>query len=152
MPLRQTGAICLLPRCSTRRSAASMNAPPSGRSRQPRPRRLRSESSPAAHRRYSVGGCAGSLGRLRSSTIGRTHRALCRACSREVSAQPFERVQRVGLACCYSAHPSRLIAPAINDLGRRNFGYSYLRWNFHYSSELLLVVTMATSAIRENAE
>ena len=40
-----------------------------GRSRRTRPRRRRSESSPAAHRRYSAGGCVGSLGRLRSSTL-----------------------------------------------------------------------------------
>ena len=84
-------------RCSARRSAASTNALPSGRSRRTRPRRPRSESSPAAQRRSSAGGCAGSLGRLPSSTIARTLRAPCRACSRAVTAQPFEGARLEGM-------------------------------------------------------
>jgi hypothetical protein len=48
--------------------AESMNAPPLGHSRRWRPRRCCFGSSSGAHRRCSAGGCAGSLGRIRSST------------------------------------------------------------------------------------
>jgi hypothetical protein len=92
-------AIVAVARSSAPRSAASTNAPPLGRSRRTRRRRRCSESSAAAHRRYSAGGCSGSAGRRRFSTIARTPRAPCRACSRGVSAQPFERrsAQRRGM-------------------------------------------------------
>jgi hypothetical protein len=51
------------------------------------PRHRRLESSPAAHRRYSAGGCSGSAGRRLSSMNTRTPRAPRRACSRGTSAQ-----------------------------------------------------------------
>jgi Family of unknown function (DUF6151) len=68
--------------CSVRRSAASTNAPPSGGSRRTRPVPRHSAFSPAARQGCSAGGCAGSAGRRRSSTIGQRLRAPCRACSR----------------------------------------------------------------------
>jgi hypothetical protein len=60
-----------------------------GRCRWRRPRHYRSGSPPAAQRRRSAGGCAGSPGRARSSTIVRTLRARCRACSQERARRPL---------------------------------------------------------------
>jgi hypothetical protein len=77
-------------RCSVRRSAASTNALPSGRSRRTRPVRRRSGFSPAARQGCSAGGCAGSAGRRRSSTIERRLLGPCRACSRGASAPLFD--------------------------------------------------------------
>jgi len=73
-------------RCSDRRSAVSLNAQPSGRFRRTHRLRRRWGSSLVALQRCLAGGCAGSLGRLRSSTLGRRLRAPCRACSHRASA------------------------------------------------------------------
>jgi Family of unknown function (DUF6151) len=81
-------------RCSVRRSAVSSNALPSGRSRRTRPVRRRSGFSPAAPQSCSAGGCAGSVGPRRSSTIGRRLRAPSRACSRRANAPLFEKAER----------------------------------------------------------
>jgi hypothetical protein len=58
------------------------------RSRRTHLRRPRSASSPSAHQGFSVGGCACSVGRPRSSTIIRTLHSQCRAYSRLVSTPP----------------------------------------------------------------
>jgi Family of unknown function (DUF6151) len=76
-------------RRSARRCAVSTNAPPSDRSRRRRPRAHRSGSSPAEHRGFSAGGFAGSLDRIRSSTIAPALRTPCRACSPRASTQPI---------------------------------------------------------------
>src|SRR5262249_18354589 len=75
-------------RCSARPFAESTSAPPSGRPRRTRLRRPRSGSSPSAHQGFSVGGCGGSVGRPRSSTIIRTLRSPYRVYSRQASS-PF---------------------------------------------------------------
>ena len=77
-------------RCWVRRSAASTKAPPSGRSRRTRRVRRRSGFSLVARPGCSAGGCAGSAGRRRSSTIGRKLRAPYRASSRAASAPLFD--------------------------------------------------------------
>ena len=61
-----------------------------------RARRLRhrSGSSPAAQQKFSAGGCAGSAGQTRSSTIPPTRRSQSRAYSRGASAVPLERDAR----------------------------------------------------------
>ena len=61
-------------------------APRSGRSRRTRLRRAHSASLPSAYQRFSAGGCAGSVGLTRSSTIIRTLHSPCRAYLRRVSA------------------------------------------------------------------
>ena len=82
-----SGDEMLGPRC-----AVSTKAPPSARSRRSRRRDRPSASSRAAHRRFSAGGCRGSLSRTHSSTISPALRALCRSCSSETGAQvPFNR-------------------------------------------------------------
>jgi Family of unknown function (DUF6151) len=60
------------------------------------PRRLRhrSDSSPAAQQEFSAGGCVGSAGQTRSSTIPPTRRSQFRAYSRGASALPLERDAR----------------------------------------------------------
>jgi hypothetical protein len=78
-------------RCSARLSAVSMNAPPSPRCRRTRRLRQRSDSSLAAQQEFSAGGCVGSAGQTRSSTIPPTRRSQSRAYSRGASAVPLER-------------------------------------------------------------
>ena len=73
-------------RCSARLFAASMNVRPSPRCRRTRRLRHRSDSSPAAQQKFSAGGCVGSAGQTRSSTIPPTRRSQFRAYSRGASA------------------------------------------------------------------
>ena len=61
-----------------------------GLSRATRPVRRRSGFSPAVRQGCSAGGREASIGRRRSSTIGRRLRAPCRACSRRASAPRFD--------------------------------------------------------------
>ena len=79
-----------------------------GRFRRTRLRRRRSECSPAADRSCSAGGCAGSAGRARSSTIIPTRRSPRRACSRRASAPRFERLGRAARCQCGRARPGQL--------------------------------------------
>jgi len=76
-------------RCSARPFAESSSAPTSGPSRRTRLHRARSGSSPAAQQRFLAGGCAGSVGRTRSSTIVRTLHSPCRAYLRRTSVLPL---------------------------------------------------------------
>jgi hypothetical protein len=73
-------------RRSARRFVEFSSALRLGRSRRTRRPRVRSASSPCACRRFSAGGCAGWVGRIRSST--KTIRSPHRACLCLVSALP----------------------------------------------------------------
>ena len=72
---------------------------------------------PAAHRRYSAGGCSDSAGRPRSSMIARMPRSPCRACSRGVSVQLFDCAAGLQARWCLCARNSPPFRSAIQRVG-----------------------------------